>query len=323
MIHIVTGGSSSGKSLYAENMAVRLAVHKKCALVYLATLSDRGEESLLRIERHKKQREGKGFVTIEKSRDIDELDAELCGGKCVVLLEDMTNLLAGYRYLPGKTKTTEGVIADIIALSERVSELIIVTNEITAEIMEEYALQTQEFARELSIIVNRIANECGRVTEVVLGNAMIHENTVRDNCLNENGLHNTRGERMFFVTGAAYSGKTVFARKRFPEKKYINTLDELDEYISTDNELIIDDLHLMISEQMQKGIDVYKYWESYLLQLKAQKAVIIGREMGCGLIPMDVNMRKYLEIYGKTVRLLSDESDEIYRLITGVHHRLR
>lgn len=50
MLYLVTGGSGSGKSEYAENLAVSL---KKENLIYIATMFPFDDESLKKIERHK------------------------------------------------------------------------------------------------------------------------------------------------------------------------------------------------------------------------------------------------------------------------------
>ena len=59
MIVVVTGASGSGKSEYAEGVAVKLA--GKGDLYYLATMRVYGEEGVRRVERHRKLRAGKDF----------------------------------------------------------------------------------------------------------------------------------------------------------------------------------------------------------------------------------------------------------------------
>lgn len=52
MILLVTGGSASGKSEYAENRALQLAKTEQKKLIYLAAMKPFGEEAAKRIERH-------------------------------------------------------------------------------------------------------------------------------------------------------------------------------------------------------------------------------------------------------------------------------
>ena len=73
MILLVTGGSASGKSEYAENRALQLAKTEQKKLIYLAAMKPFGEEAAKRIERHRQLRAGKGFETVERYTDIEGL----------------------------------------------------------------------------------------------------------------------------------------------------------------------------------------------------------------------------------------------------------
>ena len=65
MIILVTGGSGSGKSEFAENCCMKLpAVEKR----YIATMQAYDEESRARIRKHQNARSGKGFSTVEQGR---------------------------------------------------------------------------------------------------------------------------------------------------------------------------------------------------------------------------------------------------------------
>ena len=66
MIALVIGGSGSGKSAYAEQMAVKAAGNG--SLYYVATMQVYDEEGKKKVERHQKMRAGKGFLTIEQPR---------------------------------------------------------------------------------------------------------------------------------------------------------------------------------------------------------------------------------------------------------------
>lgn len=81
MVLLVTGGSASGKSEYAENRALQLAKTEQRKLVYLATMMPFGEDAAKRIERHRQLRAGKGFETVERYTDIEGL----CNGESLEL----------------------------------------------------------------------------------------------------------------------------------------------------------------------------------------------------------------------------------------------
>ena len=61
MLILVTGGSASGKSAYAESLCLTASPR-----VYLACMQPFGAEGAKRIERHRTMRKDKGFLTVER-----------------------------------------------------------------------------------------------------------------------------------------------------------------------------------------------------------------------------------------------------------------
>ena len=88
MLVVVTGGSGSGKSAFAEDRVLSFGEARR---IYIATMQAFDEESHRRIRRHRRMRAGKGFETIERYTELDEL---ILPKNCVVLLECMSNLVA-------------------------------------------------------------------------------------------------------------------------------------------------------------------------------------------------------------------------------------
>ena len=68
----ITGGSGSGKSEYAEKRTIEAAEKRGLKPYYLATMKAYGEEEEKKIEKHRKMREGKGFITVEQAENICE-----------------------------------------------------------------------------------------------------------------------------------------------------------------------------------------------------------------------------------------------------------
>ena len=90
MMALVTGGASCGKSAYAED----LCMESGAPLVYLAAMRPFGEEGAARVRKHRAQRAGKGFTTIEC---YEGLDAVLCDDRiegATLLLECLGNVVA-------------------------------------------------------------------------------------------------------------------------------------------------------------------------------------------------------------------------------------
>lgn len=101
MLHIVYGGSASGKSSYAESFALSLQGDGR--LLYIATMypykwntTEIDPETMQRINRHRAMRADKGFDTVECYRHVEHIVAKR---QDVLLLECMSNLLANEMYL--------------------------------------------------------------------------------------------------------------------------------------------------------------------------------------------------------------------------------
>ena len=62
MVTLITGGSGSGKSAYAESVITGFGEHER---IYIATMYPFDEESHERIRRHRKMRGEKNFQTLE------------------------------------------------------------------------------------------------------------------------------------------------------------------------------------------------------------------------------------------------------------------
>jgi hypothetical protein len=67
---LISGGCKNGKSYYAQQLAVRQA-EDGAPLYYIATMDPADEEDHARILRHRREREGWGFTTLEQSSGMD------------------------------------------------------------------------------------------------------------------------------------------------------------------------------------------------------------------------------------------------------------
>lgn len=172
MLVVITGGSGSGKSAYAEEVLsalVRKEVKtRRC--YYLATMMVYGEEGRQKVARHKKLREGKGFVTMEQPLDI--ADCPLEAGENAALLECMSNLAANEMFREetpkGAREVTGKIISEIETLSEKLKHLVIVTNNVFEDGIS-YEEETMNYIRALGDINRKLAERADVVTEVVAG----------------------------------------------------------------------------------------------------------------------------------------------------------
>lgn len=173
MLTLVTGGSGSGKSEYAETLAVE--AHEKSPegkLYYIATMYPYDEECIRRIERHRNMRSQKGFDTIECYTHLGQVQVNR---EDVVLLECMSNLLANEMYReegqikPGReTDDVNVILSPLFALADRAAHVVVVSNEVFSDGME-YEEETKRYVGLLGEINRKIGKKADKVTEVVCG----------------------------------------------------------------------------------------------------------------------------------------------------------
>lgn len=162
MMTLVTGGSKSGKSAFAESLFANYTGEK----IYIATMIPFGKDVMEAIERHKKSRSGKGFITIEKYTSLDEIELPQY---CSVLLECMGNLCANEMFSGAEIiNPVNSIIRQIVYLKECSDNLVIVTNEVSDEGII-YEKSTELYKRYLNEINSEIAGIADNVVECVYG----------------------------------------------------------------------------------------------------------------------------------------------------------
>lgn len=177
MLHIIYGGSGSGKSEYAENIVT--TKYRDCHKYYIATMKVYDAEAEKKVERHRDLRSGKGFETIEQQRNLKEaLKSIDKDEKNVVLLECMSNLVANEMF-DGDEFLNSGVVAgkvlaDFEILSEKVDNIVIVTNNIFED-GADYDETTSEYLNALGLVNEKIAAVADELVEVVVGIPLVHK----------------------------------------------------------------------------------------------------------------------------------------------------
>ncbi len=187
MITLVTGGSGSGKSAYAESLL------SSCEGIryYIATMQIYDAEGEKKVERHRKLRAGKGFLTIESPMNVGKIQFACAGEaeqaqyrqeaerkvqgsseKKSALLECMSNLTANEMFTKDGMKSEEEVVEKIVSeiqtLSQKLDNLVIVTNNVFEDGVI-YDAGTMEYLRALGRINAALARLADRVAEVVVG----------------------------------------------------------------------------------------------------------------------------------------------------------
>lgn len=163
MFTLVTGGSGSGKSEYAEGLTESWETPK----IYIATMFPYDRESEKKIQRHREMRRHKGFHTVECFTGLS--------GLCLpegshVLLDCMSNLAANEMYMENGagSRTVKEILSGVEKLLMKAEDVCIVTNEIFSDGME-YAPETVRYQEYLGLLNCRMAQMADQVVEVVCG----------------------------------------------------------------------------------------------------------------------------------------------------------
>ena len=168
MVYLVTGGSGSGKSAYAESLLS--GFEQIDNRYYIATMQVYGDEGKKRIERHRKLRAGKGFVTVEQTVQIGEALEPV--EESAALVECVSNLTANEMFDENGQRSEQEVISRVVSglkqLSRSVQELVIVTNNVFDDGIS-YDESTMVYIRALACINIKLAKWADEVTEVTAG----------------------------------------------------------------------------------------------------------------------------------------------------------
>ena len=168
-VTLVIGAAASGKSAYAES----LCLGHDGPRVYLATMEPFGEEGARRIARHRALREGKGFSTLERTRDVGAAVPGLPRG-CTLLLEDVGNLVANELFAEGGLSPRDPdaaareVLGGIERLARAAAYTVVVTVDVFADGMR-YDEGTEAWRRALARVNAGVAALADRAVEVVCG----------------------------------------------------------------------------------------------------------------------------------------------------------
>ena len=176
MTALIVGGSKSGKSSLAQEIAVSLA--GTGPLYYLATMVPRDGEDRARIARHLEDRAGLGFVTVEQGKNLPGCLAR-ANREGTFLLDSVTALLTNEFFPPEKNYAPDYTAGqrvgdDILSLARQVRHLVVVADDLFRDAAR-YDGTTESYRQALGGILCRLAEEAELVVEMTMGNPVVHK----------------------------------------------------------------------------------------------------------------------------------------------------
>ena len=171
MSTFISGGCKNGKSFYAQ----RIAQAGGRPLYYIATMIPRDAEDDARIARHRKEREGWGFETLERGTDILScLDRADPNGS--FLLDSVTALLSNEMFTDDgmDAQAPEKIARELVEFVRRAPKTVLVSDYIYSD-ANLYDDWTEAYRRGLARIDRALAAACDDVLEVVHGQVVVHK----------------------------------------------------------------------------------------------------------------------------------------------------
>ncbi len=331
MMELVTGGSGSGKSAYAEEALCGPAsfpdrgqgnetgTQQDGQRYYIATMPSWDKETEKKIAKHRAMRAGKGFCTLEWYTDFEErLERADCPGMegADILVECLSNLTANEMYMEGGAgkNTADAVIRGILCLRDRCRNLVVVTNDVFSESAED-SPEMRIYKETLGRINCALAEAADRVTEVVCGIPC----TVKPETGRETEEEKEGDGGMRIITGGAFQGKRAFAEKLYPGVEWTDggrcALDEIRTCRA------VYGFHEFVKRWLEQG----KNWEELasLMLEENRDLILICDEIGCGLVPVDAFEREYRESTGRVMNALAEQAERVDRVVCGIGRRIK
>ena len=193
----ISGGAKNGKSTLAQNMALEIATKEKLPLYYVATMIPTDTEDHERIARHREERAGLGFITVERSGKLSGIVFPKggCNPKGVFLIDSVTALLSNVMF-PTQTVdmehprpvawfnpgAAEEVASDLAEFLSKIEHAVLVSDYIYADPVpksdgEDY---TGTYMKGLAYIDREIAKLCDKLVEVSVGLEELHITAASD-----------------------------------------------------------------------------------------------------------------------------------------------
>ena len=172
MNYLIIGGSKSGKSDKAEHIAKELSPGK---IIYVATMKPYDDEDKKRIENHRRKRLGFNFITIEQSRNINEI-LQYIKNDDTVLIDSITSLLTNEMFIGNDIikNPSKNIIKGLKQIMSKAQNTIIVSDYIFNDSIL-YDEISENFKKELGIINCESAVLCENVIECTFGSYKYHK----------------------------------------------------------------------------------------------------------------------------------------------------
>lgn len=171
----ITGGCKNGKSTHAQNLAAAQQ-QAGAPLYYLATMLPRDNEDRERVARHRQERAGMGFLTVEQPRRIEQLVAD-CDPTGSLLLDSLTALLQNEMFREDDSfdlQAYDRVAEGLERVLDTFGQLVIVSDYLYSQ-LDGLPELTMAYCEGLARLDRLCAARCQVVLELCCGQVTVHK----------------------------------------------------------------------------------------------------------------------------------------------------
>lgn len=130
---------------------------------------------------------------------------------------------------------------------------------------------------------------------------------------------------MKLIIGGSHQGKKQYVTERFgiaEQEILCGEVCALDAFMTNARVTkAVNCFHIWVKRALQADIDVWMQVEGLLQENPS--IIIIGNEIGCGIVPMDAFERRYREETGRIFCKLAKEADEVVRVTCGIGTQIK
>ena len=129
---------------------------------------------------------------------------------------------------------------------------------------------------------------------------------------------------VILVTGGAFQGKTTYIREQLWKDSMELVEGENWEPDGVSHPFAVNHLERYIRRQLAEGKSQEEILERLLQAAQGQEDVIWEiREIGCGIVPMEKEDKRWREVTGRIGCELAGRADQVYRVISGIGVRIK
>lgn len=317
LLVFLSGGVRSGKSALGEECAEKLATGRK---IYFATALACDGEMKRRVEKHRRDRMGKHFVTLEQPQDAEQAAAFLRPGD-TVLLDCLGNLTANEMFrggAPYDPKRREALIRKIFsglcAVKGACENLIVISNDVFSG-GDRGGTELSDYQEILGRLHVLLAERADLAAECVCGIPVYRRGGPEREKTEPENAGKSGGENMCFVFGGKSQGKLAYAEKLAGGDPAVCDLAAVppQEMFSAD---VIVNVQDAVGALLRQGADALDFFRRNAGRLRGK--VLVGDEIGCGIVPVDAFERRWRDETGRVYQFLAAEADRVDRVWAGI-----